>query len=127
MRLEGSLLNRIGEQATPKTPEVGIGATLLYYTDRTACTIIEVSPRQIILQEDICTRNDGNPVMCDVQSYSYAPNPEGRKYVAKLRHRGGREFWETYVSKERRNQGNAPVSGVVVFIGDRNHYYDYGF
>jgi hypothetical protein len=32
MRLEGSLLNRIGEQATHKTPEVGMGATLLYYT-----------------------------------------------------------------------------------------------
>lgn len=95
------------------TPEVGMGATVNHWSDRTACTIVEVSGnlKRITLRADKTTRTDNNG-MSEMQTYSYAPNPEGGLYYATLR-KDGR--YRLTGSKES------------VTIGVRNQYYDFSF
>ena len=110
----GSLINHVISRATPITPEVGMGATILQWSDRTACTIIEVSPKKIVVQDDIATRTDSYG-MSDCQSYDYTPNPEGAKSTYTLRKNGK---WI--------REGDS-IKGQQVAIGERDHYYDYSF
>jgi hypothetical protein len=59
MRVFGNLMNRIAETAKPPVPEVGMGATILMYSDRHAATVIEIldvrmiskQPTKIVVQE----------------------------------------------------------------------------
>lgn len=94
-------------------PKVGDGATVSFWSDRKAATVIDVSAsgRKITVQEDTSTRTDTNG-MSDAQSYDYSPNPDGRIYVATLR-----------------KDGKYRVSGMsarVSFAG-RSTYHDYSF
>jgi hypothetical protein len=115
----GSLQNLIAANATKgaPTPEVGMGATILHWTDRTAATIIDVSPngKTITVQEDTATRSDSHG-MSDAQSYDYASNPDGATHVYTLRKNG------KYVK-----QGNPLKGGQTVAIGYRRQYHDYSF
>jgi hypothetical protein len=92
-------------------PMVGMGATICHWSDRTACTIIQVSGKRIVLQEDIATRTDKNG-MSESQSYTYTPDPNGQIFFATLR-KSGRYM----VSK----------STELVVIGSRRQYHDYTF
>ena len=48
MKIYGNLHNRIMESCKPTTPEIGMGATLCFYSDREAGTIIEMkSPNEL--------------------------------------------------------------------------------
>ncbi len=112
MRLFGSLNNRIAEDVLSAVPAVGMGATILMYSDRHACTVIEVkSPSRIVIQEDAATRADANG-MSDSQSYTFAANPAGATHV---------------VSKRSDGRWKIAKSGTVVMMGERDHHYDYGF
>lgn len=69
----GSLVNHIyGSSANP-VPEVGMGCTVLGWTDRHAATIVEVkSPTKIAVVGDIAERTDSNG-MSENQEYRYSP------------------------------------------------------
>lgn len=95
-------------------PEVGMGATVLMWTDRHAATVIEVkSPKRIIVQYDKATRVDGSG-MSESQAYTYEPNPDGptREYV--LCKTGWRE----------KGSGG---KGAGLMLGHRAEYHDYSF
>lgn len=94
------------------SPEIGMGGTLVHWTDREPVTIIEISPsgKTITLQADIATRLDKNG-MSDSQSYSFERNPGGAKFKARKRKSG---FWTT-------------TGGERVMLGHRSKYYDYSF
>lgn len=67
----GSIVNyMMGNNAT--LPEVGKGATILHWTDRTACEVISISKdgKRVIIQEYIPTRVDKNG-MSESQQYAY--------------------------------------------------------
>lgn len=69
----GSLVNYIyGNNAT--APEVGKGATIMHFTDRSAVEVIEVSAdgKTVILENLKATRVDKNG-MSDNQEYSFEP------------------------------------------------------
>lgn len=113
----GSLFNLLmsGTNGQPK-PEKGMGATILGWTDRRACTIVEVSKsgRSIKVQRDIATRTDDNG-MSDSQSYSYEPDPEAPIQEFTLRKNGA------YVEK------GANMRGYRLRLGERKEYYDFSF
>jgi hypothetical protein len=113
MKLYGSLQSRIMESSKQPVPEVGMGATITMYTDRHACTIIDVSPfgRRIIVQEDAATRTDTNG-MSESQTYSYTPDPKGAVCVFSLR-------------KDGRYVERCGSNGLLV--GSRRHYHDFSF
>lgn len=109
----GSLINHLMDTSGPLAPEVGMGATLVYWTDRHPATVIEVSRtgHRIVVQEDTSTRTDSYG-MSDAQSYEFTPNPHGTKHVA-----------------TRRKDGSYRISGdgTRVLLGSRSRYHDYSF
>lgn len=113
----GSLINLVQGNSRQHTPEVGMGATILMWTDRHAATIIEVSKsgKSIVVQRDNAKRTD-NLGMSDAQSYEYTPNPNGTKTTYTLRKNGA------WVRK-----GSGMKNGERLGIGYRNEHYDYSF
>ena len=113
----GSLINHIMSGSQQPEPQVGMGATVLHWTDRTAGTIIEVGEKHFVVQADKAIRTDGNG-MSDAQSYRYEPNENGIRYTFKRVTRGK--------AKGAWREGGS-YSGYAVLIGHRDHYHDYSF
>lgn len=115
-----STTNAIDAVSRQPKPEVGMGATILGYTDRTACTIVSVRHKVIDLWEDIATRTDKNG-LSESQDYTYATRlaSEVRRFnmhTFTLRKDG------TWVKLGQRANG-----GTRVLIGTRDHYIDPSF
>jgi phage gp45-like len=113
----GSLQNLMMSGNTATTPEVGMGATILLYTDRHAATVVKVSAsgKEVTVQRDKATRRDGNG-MSDAQSYDFTPDPTAAEEVYTLRKNGA------WVRK-----GQSLSSGTKLRLGSRSEYYDYSF
>ena len=113
----GSFINNMYQDAinTP-TPEVGMGATMLSWTDRKAATIIEVSKsgKRITIQPDKSTRTDSNG-MSDSQTYTFEPNPKAYTTEYSLRKNG------------RWVRVGDSMTGSSLLVGLREEYYDYSF
>lgn len=92
-------------------PEIGMGATICHWSDKTAATVVYITPKRLILREDHATRVDKNG-MSESQEYAYSPNPEGREWFVSLRKDG---TWRVSKSKE------------IVTLGVRRQYHDYSF
>jgi hypothetical protein len=108
MAEHGSLVNQLSGDAAV-TPEVGMGATELGWTDRHAYTIVKViSPITIEVQRDTATRVDKNG-MSECQKYEFTPNPIGK------------------VVRLRKTKKGWCYKGQRFAIGYRDEYYDYSF
>lgn len=105
----GSLINHLYSRAATPDPEVGMGATILGWTDRYAGTIVKVTKTQIHVREDKATRLDSNG-MSESQDYSYERDPHGVLHVFRHTKRG-----------YRNSRGNG------LLVGVREKYYDYSF
>ena len=70
----GSMMNHLMVNANHPKPVVGMGATMCSWSDRTAATIVAVTPKTITVKCDKATRTDKNG-MSDCQTYSYTPDP----------------------------------------------------
>lgn len=95
-------------------PFVGQPATILHWSDRTACTVVDVNEDEkvITVRECKATRIDGNG-MSECQDYEYEENEKGSIHRARLckdglYHIGG-------------------VRGTIIALGYRREYYDYSF
>lgn len=106
----GSLTNRLYERnKSEEDIKVGMGATIYWYSDRSACTVVEVKSKcSIVIQKDIATRIDRNG-MSESQEYEFSRDENGRKYECYCRN----GVWRTKGDKQR------------VVIGRRDEYYDY--
>lgn len=134
-----SLSNHLMARATigqPK-PVVGMGATILGWTDRYAGTIVEVyetstSKRwkyQIVVQLDNAQRTDSNG-LSESQDYQYSPNPNGAKYVFNCERNGGAwiEMRDVNVDTPNYRRLVVPVgSRKGLRIGERDQYRDPSF
>ena len=100
-----------------KTPAVGDGVSICYWSDRHAGTIIHVSPsgKRIVVQRDVAIRTDSNG-MSDDQRYEYLRNTKGATYTFTLRKNGR---W-VQVGEEMRDGTSCLTSG-------RYEFYDYSF
>ncbi len=104
----GSLVNHImADNAV--VPEVGMGVTVLCWTDRHAGTITHVTPKTITVQRDKAIRVDKNG-MSENQEWRFEPDPLGSMGIFRLTKRGWR---------------NAGGNGLA--IGERDEYYDFSF
>ena len=102
-------------------PEVGMGATLLGWTDRYAATIIEVEGTIITVQEDLSERTDGNGASED-QTYSHESDPDGMTHHYRLRDGA----WEAVQRNERTGRWSRR-DGYGLVLGVRQHYYDFSY
>jgi hypothetical protein len=108
----GSLTNMLmANQKAPPSPTIGMGATILRYTDRAPATVVWVSPsgKTLHLQEDDAARVDANG-MSECQTYTFTPNPAATVQVAHLTTKG----WKI-------------VKGSRIRLGDRDKYHDFSF
>lgn len=112
-----SLYNALYDDARPPTPVVGMGATILMWTDRHAATILAIGPnaRWLTVQEDRAIRTDGNG-MSDAQTYRYERNPDAPIWRFTLRKDG-----------RYRRTGDSSTSGLSLLIGVRRTYHDFSF
>ena len=122
----GSVMNHLMSRGEQIIPEVGMGVTILMWTDRRAATVIEVHAnkegiiKEIIIQDDDAARIDNNG-MSESQTYDYLPNPNGSKRTARLL-KGG---WKILDGKDGESGRNIYGSGL--WIGRRCAYHDYDF
>lgn len=107
-------------------PEVGMGATVLCYTDRRAATVtgIQRSGKSMIVtvRQDDAKRTDGNG-MSEDQSYEFTANPEGAP--SHFRREKDGKWAEVYRNSETGRWVKA--SGHGLLLGQRRHYYDFSF
>lgn len=94
-----------------KTPEVGMGATEVWHSDRHACTVTRISKsgKTFWMKRDTATRTDSNG-MSESQSYSYTPNPE----APEIRVNMTKDGWRT-------------TGGQKVWVGVRDEHYDFSY
>lgn len=92
------------------TPVVGMGATILMWTDRYAATIVKVTPTQIHVQRDIAKRIDKNG-MSETQNYEFTTDPTASV-----------EIFRKTKSGYRMTGGGASLR-----IGERDEYHDFSF
>ena len=110
--MAGNLINRLSESSKQPTPEVGMGVTFLYYSDRAAGTVVKVcSDRKILVKPDRAIRTDNNG-MSESQSYLFEVIEDAKPIAVTKRKDGS---WR--VSKE----------GTGVAIGYRSYYHDFSF
>ena len=111
----GSLINHIISGSGMASPEIGMGATQLCWSDRHACTITEVSKsgKRIGVVRDNAERTDKNG-MSDSQDYSFTPGTGSPMYYT-LRKNGA---WV--------REGDS-MNGSRLAIGKRSEYHDYSF
>lgn len=116
----GSLMNHVMSATAEPAPEVGMGATRLGWTDRHACTIVEVlrtragQVKAVVVQRDKATRTDSNG-MSEAQSYAFEPDPNASRVTYSLRKTG------------RFVRAGDSMGGDRLLIGRRDEYYDYSF
>jgi len=110
-----SLISNIMLGSANPEPEIGMGATVCWYTDRTACTIVDIKRFKtgkrkgqisaVLVQRDKAIRTDNNG-MSDAQTYRYERCPDARISEFKVKKDG--------------SFGN-------LSIGHRSHYHDFSF
>jgi hypothetical protein len=104
-------------------PSAGDGATICRFSDRTACTVVRVTPsgHTLYLQPDTATLDGWKPkiipggfsghcVNNEEQRYTYEANPNAPFHRATRRKDG----------RFRTSQGESVIPG-------RNHFHDYNF
>jgi hypothetical protein len=107
----GSVVNHLLSD-TQGEPEavVGMGATILMWTDRHAATIVKVTRTQVHVRRDKATRTDKNG-MSESQEYTYEADPTATVEIFRKTKRGWR----------------ATGGGKGLRIGDRREYHDFSF
>lgn len=100
---------------TPLDPMIGMGATINFYSDSKAATIIQITHngRRIVLRQDKATRVDHNGIS-ESQKYNYEEDLDGAIYIATLR-------------KDGRYRLVGATSGSTITLGIRREYFDYSF
>ena len=112
-RLQASMTKTPVPVRPPELPTVGMGATIQWWSDRTACTVIRVSKTgsRITIQADKWERIDNNG-MSDVQQYVFTPDPDGQTFT---------------VTRTKRNRYQLAGGAAQVYFGYRSKYYDFTF
>ena len=124
----GSIVNHLHSRAVIGQPEpaVGMGATMLLWSDRCACTIINVQQVRgktiVTVQTDRATvtagsSHDGSAV------YSYARNPQGSEHHFRREDDG--RWQQVVINRQTGRWGKA--SGRGLRIGERDEYRDPSF
>lgn len=105
------------------TPEIGMGVTFLFHSDRHPGTIVSVEKNIIGVQGDHYKRTDDNG-MSEMQNYIFSPNWEAP--VSFYRFDEGKGWRGVWVNPDS-GRWVLNGSGTRLRIGERSKYYDYSF
>jgi hypothetical protein len=131
----GSMTNHLMSRAVKSEPIVGMGATILSWSDRYAATVQEVTTLKngkilVKVTSDKAKLISGS-TMTEDQEYEYTPNPEGKVYYF-MKNRD--EWYQVYHKCVGYNEElNAPIlsnrfskvsGGLGILFGHRESYRD---
>jgi hypothetical protein len=120
----GSLINHVATEANQPEPKVGDGATLCYWSDRHAGTVIAWDGKTVTVQQDKANRvNKG--VMTDSQQYTYEADPTGGKHQFQIHPKKGR--WVPVYPSPKTGKLLKCKSGTGLWLGVRDEHFDYSF
>lgn len=130
----GSLFNHLDSRSVrgEPAPYVGMGATILHWTDRTAATVVKIevirNATYITTQDDTYVRTDDNG-MSESQNYDYSPNPLGCLRVFKKNFKKHQKisFWVFCLKNPDTGRYIQHSHGDGLKIGVRDKYHDYSF
>lgn len=107
----GSLNNLLAGTNPELKPEVGMGATLVSWTDRHPYTIVRVSPsgKTVWVKEDNYKRTDENG-MSECQNYEFTSNDASPEIMVR-----------------KKKNGQWASKGTKFTLGSRSKYHDYSF
>lgn len=113
----GSLINQFVTTDRAIVPEVGMGVTELWYTDREAGTVVKTGNHRgrpaVWFTRDKAVRTDNRGV-CDSQEYEYSQNESAEMRMAVL-------------CTDGKYHVGGKLSGNKLWLGVREEYYDFGF
>lgn len=105
-------------------PTVGMGVTILYWTDRRAGTIVEVvSENEIVFTEDDTVADKSKPCQMGHQNWIHTPQPNGPRMTAK-KGRDGRWY---LARKTKTGRLSVNKKCLPLAVGYKEHHYDWSF
>jgi hypothetical protein len=119
----GSVVNHLYARGVigEPTPVVGMGVTLLSWTDRYAGTIMAIQGNVLVVTKDDVKRVDNNG-FSESQEYEFTPNPNGTPQYFKKDRKG---LW---VQCRYSDNGRMVIArGLGLRIGERSAYHDFSF
>lgn len=119
----GSLVNHMMSLGSAPEVTIGMGATLLSWTDRDAATVVSYdAKRQIVgVQQDDAKRTDTNGIS-EAQEYEFTPNPNA--YISYFKF--GRKGWNRVRFNEETKRWVKTGSGGLS-VGVRSKFHDFSF
>ena len=121
----GSLINHVlSGSTTGEPPYAGMPATLLSWTDRNPCTVVEVNmaKRYIVVQDDDYKRIDSNG-LSESQQYEYTQNPDNCKRIFRKMKNG--QWAQHFINPETNRLVKSEGCGLR--LGEREKYHDFSF
>lgn len=122
-RETGSLVNHLQSGCNSAIPEVGMGCTILSWSDCDAATIVEIGRKVVVVQRDHARRTDKNG-MSECQDYEFTRDPNGVKLLFKQARDGS---WREAYINEVTGRVVLADGGSRLLIGHRDKYYDFSF
>lgn len=126
----GSVINHLHSRAVIGQPEsvVGMGATMLLWSDRRACAITNVQQARgkliVTVQRDHATVVAGSSHDGSAE-YSYAPNPRGGEHHFRREDDG--RWQQVVINRKTGRWGKVDGGGRGLRIGERDEYLDPSF
>lgn len=124
----GMRINELKEEiSTEKNREldVGDGATINYYSDSHACTVIKKTKKTITLQRDKATLDPNFHLEWEVGGFAgHCSNNEEQTYTYERDENG--EIYKCYWSEKEGRYRYGTDGSIKVSIG-RHEFYDYNF
>lgn len=120
----GSVVNHLHSRTTNPTPEIGMGATISYWTDREAGTVVLIEGSIVVIRGVRAVRTDGLG-MTDAQSYRYEEMLDGPTSFWKLDAKG--RYRRVSKNENGRWVYLDGKHGPHLSLGFRDAYHDYSF
>jgi hypothetical protein len=109
-----SVVNWMMGNSKSPMPEVGMGATLMMWTDRHAYTIHKVEGKKLWASSDVATRTDKNGYYTESQDYTYSNDDADKP-----------DRWGLFTLRnDGRWHAGTTKHGSVLVLGFRREYCD---
>jgi hypothetical protein len=104
-------------------PIVGDGATICHYSDRTACTVVRVSPsgKTLYLQPDIATLDGWKPEILPGGFAGHCVNNHEQRYTYEA------DLTAPLHRASLRKDGRYRTTSGEKVVPGRHHFHDYNF
>lgn len=122
----GSLVNYLFSGSRSPSPVLGMGGTVLHWTDRHAVTVTSIAAdgRSLLTRDDIAIRTDKRG-MSDAQTYNFERDDNGVERRWKLAQDG--TWREACLNDAGRVVFLSGGKGPRLVLGSRSHYHDFSF